>query len=94
MVAFIVVEFLFCARWTELGISENINSKKTLTVSCFCLIKQEKIGGANITSTTKQLDWFSANERRYAWRGNQISKTYGVSFVYRSLHMFQNNIYD
>ena len=36
----------------------------------------ERIRRANITSSTKQLYWFSANQRRYAWHGNQRVETW------------------
>ena len=36
----------------------------------------EGIRRANITIRTKQPDWFSANRRRYTWRGNQKVKNW------------------
>ena len=42
----------------------------------FLFGEAERIRRANITSSTKQLYWFSANQRRYAWRGNQRVETW------------------
>ena len=42
----------------------------------FFFDEAERIRRANITSSRKQLYWFSANQRRYAWRGNQRVETW------------------
>ena len=50
----------------------------------FLFGEAERIRRANITSSTKQLYWFSANQRRYAWRGNQRVETWCCRTNYKS----------
>ena len=68
-------EFSFCARWAEMSIfgkklPENFNS------FLFLFDEAEWIRSADITRPTKQFDWLSANQRLYAWRGNQRVETW------------------
>ena len=55
-----------------------MNKKVQESFNCFLFLfdEAERIRRANITSSIKQLYWFNANQRRYAWRGNQRVETW------------------
>ena len=64
-------EFSFYARRVELRIFVNKQLQESFNRILFLFDEAERIRIANITSSTKQLYWFSTNLQRYAWRGNQ-----------------------
>ena len=69
MVAFMAMNFR--SPLAGRSCSYFVNKKLQESFNRFVLLfdEAERIRRVNITSSTKQLDWFSVNQRRYAWVG-------------------------